>query len=122
MSLLDRYVASHSKVYWTTDKKKEDAIRDRQGIASDFNSGCSLPRILDTHRSEPKYKNVKDEKGWGVMVFDKSNFRPLRCERPCIDNSILWMDKDTQEAIAITYEKEEFEEQMNEYWGLEDDD
>lgn len=121
MSLLGRYVAAHSKVFWDTDPKKEREIKDRQSIASDYHAGHSLPHILDAHTSEPKYQKIKGEKDWEVMTFTKSLDRPLRCERPCVDDSILWLDRGTKEAIGITYRKSTFQQQMEQYWGCEDD-
>jgi len=99
----------------------EREIRDRQEIASDYHAGNSLAHILDDHTSEPKYQKIKGEKEWSAMVFTKSPGRPLRCERPCVDDSILWQDPCTKEAIAITYRHSVFEKQMQMYWRLSDD-
>lgn len=122
MSMLDRYIANHTKVYWDVDKKEEKALWDRRGIAEDFQRGNSLPHILDVHPSEPKYQRVKGEKDWAAMVFAKPINRPLRCERPCVDDSILWLDPGTKEAVGITYRKETLYNQSHHYWGCEDDE
>lgn len=117
MSILDRYIASHTKVFWNTDKKKESAIRDRQGIVDDFNAGHSLAHIIDAHALEPKY-HIKKNDDWAVMEFTDSPSRPIRCERPCIDDSVLFQDPYTREAVAITYRRSVFEQQIRRYWGL----
>lgn len=122
VSILDRYIAAHSKVYWDTDPKKEREARDRQSIARDYHSGNSIACILDIHPSEPKYQKIKGEKEWAVMQFTQAVGLPMRCERPCIDDTILWQDRDTKEAVAFTYHKSTFQKQMEYYWGCDEDE
>jgi len=110
LSFLER----HSKVFWDTDKKRENDVKERQEIVNAYNNGFSLPSILDNASQEPKWQDA--EEGYGTMVFTNCIGKPIRAERPCVDNSILFVDPSTKEAVAITYNKEEFENSMESYW------
>ena len=122
MSIFDSFVRNHTKVYWDTKKKEERLIRERQNVAKLFREGLSLPQILDTfpqildtYSSQHEFKLVDGDPCRSVVVFTDSEYL-MQVPRPS-DGSIMYQDRYTKEASAISYDKEIFQEDMEGYWN-----
>lgn len=114
MSIFDSFIHNHTKVYWDTKKKEERLIRERQNVAKLFREGLSLPQILDTYSSQHEFKSVDGDPYRSVVIFTDSEHL-MQVPRPT-DGSIMYQDKFTKEATAISYDNEIFNEDMEGYW------
>ena len=118
MSFSSWYVKNHCKVNFNVDHQKERDLDERRSMFDAYMSGMSLPEILDKHYLEPKYKLLKREGRLSPhMIFDKDCIDEGRAERPCVDNSIMYYEKGCDSVVSIEYDKNEFHNQMERYWG-----
>ena len=109
MSLSEWYMKNHCRIDYTPIKKRDQRVfNERRAMYEQFLNGMPLPDMLDQFSGDYKYLKQNDE--YATLVFKEKHYQPdiIRAERG-MDDAILFHDRDTKEAIALTYNTSEFE-------------
>ena len=117
MSLLESWTNKHCRVDWTPiDKQTERLFNERKECFNRFMNGDSLPSILDFYsRDKIEYKGIKGEPDFATMILrEKKIYRDdlARAERPSVDDSVMYYDKNIRECVGITFNQKEFMNQL----------